>query len=262
VGSADPFRNDRAAEHGNAKLATALLTGAPRLIWLDLHHREPPPGIDNDPALAGGPAAPPSLRPRQPGDPDDPDFPVKGKGAEPPPPGQGNVGGDDGDQSDNEPPNPLWSAFPPWTYVATALLVLGAVALAVAMARRLGAPVVEPLPVVVRSSETALGRGRLYQRAKARAESLQILRDAAIVRLTRLLRLEPDVARPVLIEAVARSSGWPPAAVEHTLFGPPPDNDPDLVGAAVRLEQLVNAVTTENPGAQPVAAAPIEGEPR
>ncbi|WP_433051823.1 DUF4350 domain-containing protein [Dactylosporangium sp. CS-033363] len=289
VGSADPFRNDRAAEHGNAKLATALLTGAPRLIWLDLHHREPPPGVTNDPALAGGPAAPPSLRPHQPGDPDDPDFPVKGKGANPPPPGQGNVGGDDGDQNrDSEPPNPLWSAFPPWTYVATALLVLGAVALAVAMARRLGAPVVEPLPVVVRSSETAIGRGRLYQRAKARAESLQILRDAAIVRLTRLLRLEPDVQRPVLVEAVAASSGWPPAAVEHTLFGPPPDNDQELVGAAVRLEQLVtavttenpgaqpgnavttenpgaqpgNAVTTENPGAQPVAAAPIEGEPR
>ncbi|MEU7869600.1 DUF4350 domain-containing protein [Dactylosporangium sp. NPDC049140] len=264
VGSTDPFRNDRIGEHGNAKLATGLLTGAPRLIWLDLHRREPPPGITDDPGLAGAPGAPPSLRPvdpSNPGDPRDTDFPQAGRGATPNAPQPGN-GKNDEPRPPDDPPNPLWSAFPPWTYVATALAVLGVVALAVAMARRLGAPVVEPLPVVVRSSETAIGRGRLYQRAKARGESLQVLRDAAVVRLTRLLRLDPDVERPVLIEAVAASSGWPPPAVEHTLFGRPPDTDDELVAAAVSLEQLVNAVTTEQPGAQPAPAAPFEGEPR
>jgi hypothetical protein len=274
VGSADPFRNDRIDEHGNAKLATALLTGAPRLVWLDLHRREPPPGITNDPGLAGAGAAPPSLRPVDPANPDDPDeteFPVAGKGATARPPqarGGGVDGGDPKPQKD--PPNPLWSAFPRWTYPTTALLVVGVLVLAVAMARRLGAPVVEPLPVVVRSSETALGRGRLYQRARARPESLQVLRDAAVVRLTRLLRLDPGVERHLLVEAVAASSGWPPPLVGHTLFGPPPEDDADLVGAAVSLEQLVNAVTTERPGgtpdeqpgAQPAPAAPFEGEPR
>jgi hypothetical protein len=265
VGSADPFRNDRGGERGNAGLTTALLTGAPRLIWLDLHRHEPPPGVTNDPGLAGGPAAPASLRPLDPSaDPYETDFPIPGKGATARPPRQGNDNaGDDGDQPPQEqPPNPLWSAFPPWTYVATALLVLGVVLLAAATARRLGAPVVEPLPVVVRSSETALGRGRLYQRAKARPEALQILRDAAVVRLTRLLRLDPGIERAALVEAVAASSGWPPATVEHTLFGPPPANDAELVGAAVRLEQLVDAVTTEQPGTQPEAQPVFEGEPR
>ncbi|MFI5914547.1 DUF4350 domain-containing protein [Dactylosporangium sp. NPDC051541] len=264
VGSADPFRNDRAGEHGNAKLTTALVTGAPRLVWLDLHRREPPPGVTNDPGLAGAPEAPASLRPVDPANPGETDFPIPGAGSGARPPAQGNADGDNGDPppEPEDPPNPLWSAFPPWTYVVTALLALGVLALAVAMARRLGAPVVEPLPVVVRSSETAIGRGRLYQRARARPESLQILRDSAIVRLTRLLRLDPDIERGVLIEAVAASSGWPPPAVDLTLFGPPPDTDPEFVAAAVRLEQLVNAVTTEQPGTQPAAAAPVEGDPR
>ncbi|WP_432979694.1 DUF4350 domain-containing protein [Dactylosporangium sp. CA-233914] len=259
VGSADPFRNDRIGEHGNAKLATALLTGAPRLVWLDLHRAEPPPGVVDYPGLAGGPAAPPSLRPAEPGEPPDYDFPIDGKRQQQTQPRTGSVnGGEGGDAGSDDPPNPLWSAFPPWTYPVTALVALGVFLLGLARARRLGAPVVEPLPVIVRSSETALGRGRLYQRAKARAESLQVLRDAAIARMVRLLRLDPAVERPLLVEAVAASSGWPPAAVGHTLFGPPPENDTDLVEAAVRLEQLVNAVTTE----QPAAHAPFEGEPR
>ncbi|MER7275533.1 DUF4350 domain-containing protein [Dactylosporangium sp. NPDC000244] len=265
VGSADVFRNDRIGEHGNAALATGLLTAAPRLIWLDLHRREPPPGITNDPALAGASGAPPSLRPVDPSNPADPadrDFPQPGQRATGnQPTSQANSKNED-PKPPQEPPNPLWSAFPPWTYVATALVVLGVIALAVAMARRLGAPVVEPLPVVVRSSETAIGRGRLYQRAKARGESLQVLRDAAVVRLVRLLRLAPDVERPVLVAAVAAGSGWPPPSVEHTLFGPPPETDDELVAAAQRLEQLVNAVTTEQPGTQPAPAAPFEGEPR
>jgi hypothetical protein len=248
VGSADPFRNDRIGEHGNAALATALLTGAPRLVWLNLHRREPPPLVTDDPGLAGAPAAPPSLRPRRSGDPVERDFPIEGRRGEvervPPP----NIEGDD--ESDRaDPPNPLWVAFPKWVYPTTALLVLATIALAIARARRLGGPVVEPLPVVVRSSETASGRGRLYQRARARPEALQVLRDAALARLTRLLRLEADVEQAALIEAVAASSGWPPAAVGHALFGPPPENDAELVAAATQLEQLVAAVTTEQPGA-------------
>ncbi|GAA3283020.1 hypothetical protein Dvina_48540 [Dactylosporangium vinaceum] len=269
VGSADPFRNDRGDERGNAELTTALLTGAPRLVWLDLHRREPPPGVTNDPGLAGAPEAPASLRPVDPENPGETDFPIPGPGSTARPPARGDVNSDDGDQEQEQPPqppNPLWSAFPPWTYVVTAMLALGVIMLAVAMARRLGAPVVEPLPVVVRSSETALGRGRLYQRARARAESLQVLRHSAIVRLTRLLRLDADVTRGVLIEAVTASSGWPPPVVDQTLFGPPPATDADLVAAAVRLEQLVNAVTTEQPGTtpatQPNTAAPVEGDPR
>ncbi|MER7002422.1 DUF4350 domain-containing protein [Dactylosporangium sp. NPDC000555] len=282
VGSADPFRNDRIAEHGNAELATALLTGAPRLIWLDLHRREPPPLVTDDPGLKGAPGAPPSLRPVQSGEPGDTDFPVEGK-TRPRPVNPASGGGDQGDAPlPDDPPNPLWVAFPKWVYPTAALLVLGVALLAVARARRLGGPVVEPLPVVVRSSETASGRGRLYQRARARPEALRVLRDAALARLVRRLRLDPDVRPPALIEAVAASSGWPPATVEHVLFGPAPANDAELVAAAAHLEQLVDAATAQpsalgaasdagaatarppTPGATSKAAseAASEGEPR
>ncbi|MEV6928854.1 DUF4350 domain-containing protein [Dactylosporangium sp. NPDC051485] len=253
VGAADPFRNDRIGERGNARLATGLLTGAPRLIWLDLHHREPPPIVIDDPALNGAPVAPASLRPVQPSDPDERDFPRERRTPIPRPPvggasipaGQDNDGG--------SPPNPLWVAFPKWVYPTTALLLVGVVLLTVAGARRLGAPVVEPLPVVVRSSETATGRGRLYQRARARPEAIQILREAALGRMARLLRLDPDGDRTALVETVAARSGWPAAAVGHTLFGPAPANDADLVAAAATLDQLVSAIATEQ------AAAPGEG---
>ncbi|GAA0729691.1 DUF4350 domain-containing protein [Dactylosporangium roseum] len=259
VGSADPFRNDRIGEHDNAKLATGLLTRSPRLIWLDLHRHEPPPLVDNNPGLGGGSAAPPSLRPPSSGEPGDPDFPVRGKDGSDDP--QTTWGGDNGEEE--EPPNPLWQAFPPWTYVAAALLVIVFVLSALAQARRLGSPVVEPLPIVVRASETVAGRGRLYQRAKARAESLRTLRATALSRLTHLLRLEPDVDRRTLIEGVAAQSGWPAPLVEQVLFGPSPEDDVQLVQAATSLEQLLNAVATEHPVAATNApdAAP-EGESR
>ncbi|WP_346198523.1 DUF4350 domain-containing protein, partial [Couchioplanes caeruleus] len=43
IGAADPFRNDRAGEHGNGRLASGLLSRAPRVVWLDLHERESAP---------------------------------------------------------------------------------------------------------------------------------------------------------------------------------------------------------------------------
>ena len=268
IGSADPFRNDRIGERGNAELVTGLLTRAPKLIWLDLHRREPPPLVNNDPGLAGGPAAPPSLRPPTPSESADPEFPVKGT-ADPGEPQPGSGSGN----ADGEGSNPLWSMFPPWVYVVSALLVVLFVMLALAAGRRLGGIVVEPLPVVVRASETVSGRGRLYQRAKARGPSLQTLRDAALARLIRRLRLEPDVDRRTMIDTVAARSGWPPRLVDDLFFGPEPQDDAELVQAAVRLEQLINAVTTEAPAApaaataQSVAAAEApaaapEGEPR
>ncbi|GGM34619.1 DUF4350 domain-containing protein [Dactylosporangium sucinum] len=255
VGSADPFRNDRIGEHGNARLATGLLTGAPTLIWLDLHRNEPPPLVDKDPSLGSGPAAPPSLRPPASGEPADPEFPVRdedsGSG------GQPQAGGVDGDS--DAPPNPLLQAFPPWSQVAAALLIAIFVALAAAQARRLGGPVVEPLPVVVRATETVSGRGRLYLRARARDESLRTLREAAVARLSRLLRLEPETERQALVEAVAAQSGWPAELVEQTLFGPPPLDDDQLVAAATRLERLADAVAAQRPAASP--SSPADASP-
>jgi hypothetical protein len=122
---------------------------------------------------------------------------------------------------------------------------------ALARARRMGGPVVEPLPVVVRAGETVTGRGRLYRRARAREESLVTLRSAALSRMARLLRLDPGTDRETIVATVAASSGWPPYTVRDTLFGVPPEDDDSLVIAAVQLEALSQAlseaVTTEQP---------------
>jgi hypothetical protein len=235
VGAADPFRNDRIGEHGNERLAVGLLSRSPRVIWLDLHRREQQPGYVNDPALAGQPAAPPSLGPGSP----DPDFPL------PPtePPRRRANGNDDGDGGSGGSSNPLWEAFPPWLFAAIALLGLAAVLLAFARARRLGAPVAEPLPVTVRAKETVEGRGRLYQRAKARAPALRTLQGAARERLAHVLDLPPAPDRATLVAAVSQASGWPPADVDQTLFSDQPENDEAMVAAAVKLEALLAAVT-------------------
>jgi len=236
VGAADPFRNDRIGEHGNQRLAVGLLSRSPRVVWLDLHRRDQQPGYVDDPALAGQPAAPPSLGPGSP----DPDFPLPPTG----PPRRRANDNDDGDGGSlGGASNPLWSAFPPWLFAAIALLGLAAVLLALARSRRLGAPVAEPLPVTVRAKETVEGRGRLYQRAKARAPALRTLQGAARERLAHLLDLPPTVDRATLVVTVSQAAGWAAEDVDQTLFHDQPENDEAMVTAAVRLETLVAAVT-------------------
>jgi hypothetical protein len=234
VGATDPFRNDRIGEHHNEQLAVGLLSRARRVVWLDLHRREQQPGYVDDPALAGQPAAPPSLGPGSP----DPDFPLPPTERPRRRANSDNDGGGSGGGS-----NPLWQAFPPWLFATLALLGVGFVLLALARARRLGAPVAEPLPVTVRAKETVEGRGRLYQRAKARAPALGTLQSAARERLAHLLDLPPTADRATLVAAVSEATGWLPADVDRTLFHDEPENDEALVTAAVRLETLLGLVT-------------------
>ena len=97
--------------------------------------------------------------------------------------------------------------------------------------------------MTVRASETVEGRGRLYQRVKARGAALETLRAAAAERLAHLLGLGPDPDSAVMVAAVASHSGWPPQAVEDALYGEAPTDDEALVRAAATLESLLNAVT-------------------
>jgi hypothetical protein len=256
VGADDPFRNDRIGELHNAALATGLLSRYPRVVWLDLKHSEPPPGVVSEPPDANLPAAPPSLGT---GGSPDPDFPTPA-GADN---GDENGGSDSpqGGASDTSPPLPV----PPQFWAVLAMLAAAVVALAFARARRLGPPVTEPLPVLVRGVETVTGRGRLYRLGKARGPALKALRGAALQRLLPVLDLPTGPTAPesrggsgpggsgpagmhapsTVVDAVARRTGWDADRVEDVLYGPEPKNDTQLVQAVHDLYALLHDALTD-----------------
>jgi hypothetical protein len=237
IGANDVFRNDRIGEHGNATLATDLLTGTGRLIWLDVHRLEPPPAVDPG---ASADSAPPSLAPGSP----DPNFPTGDPGE----PGSGSSGGGDNGSGGGGSAPSVWSAFPPAAWATVALLLAAGVLMAAARGRRLDGPVGEPLPVTVPAAETVLGRGRLYRRAKARDTALSTRATATRQRLGHLFGLPADPPREVLVAAAAAQAGWSAADVESTLYPPAPADDEQLVAAAANLDGLLRAVTRTDGG--------------
>lgn len=241
VGATEPFRNDRLAEGGNGALATALLAGHDRLVWVDVHRLE-------------AQAAPVEL----------PGLPQYRRG--------------DRDRSDTG--DSFFGSFPPQLWAVLLLLFVAAALLAVAQARRLGPPVAEPLPVLVPAAETVTGRGRLYHRIRARRTSLDTLRAAAVARLARALDpLAPaperqlDTDGPARAEFVGKVAGWaavPPQTVRTVLFGPAPESDDELIASAADLDRLVAATLTSrlrpdapphHPGAPQTAPAVPPNEP-
>jgi hypothetical protein len=224
AGANDPFRNDRIDEHGNSALAVGLLAGAHRVVWLDVHKPEPGPEftgrVDPDPEAG-------SVGPGGPG----PGGPVAGD-----PDPEGRSPAEDSGPS-------LFDLFPAAAWAVLALVLLAALLAAVARSRRLGAPVPEPLPVLVPSTETVTGRGRLYQRSRDRGAALAVLRVAARERLAKLLDQPADVPGLTLAAAVAAHTGDDPETVHDLLYGPAPQSDEELVASAAALEELIGAVT-------------------
>ena len=109
-------------------------------------------------------------------------------------------------------------------------------------ARRLGPLVTEPLPVVVRASETVEGHARLYQSRRARDRVAATLRQAAVARLAPAIGL-PAAADPrAVTAALAARSALDEARVEALLYGPPPGNDAALVTLASELDALEGEV--------------------
>jgi hypothetical protein len=108
--------------------------------------------------------------------------------------------------------------------------------------RRIGPLVAEQLPVVVRASETVEGRGRLYRSRRARDRAAEALRTATLQRMLPRLGLGHDAEPPAVAQAVAERCGLYPQTVAHTLFGPPPANDPDLVNLAHELDNIERQV--------------------
>jgi uncharacterized protein DUF4350 len=228
AGSADPFRGDRLAEHDNARLAVDLLSTKPTVVWLDLHAVEGKPKTFSENPGQGQPL--PSLQPGN--ERTRPDASPRPQSSYVDQPREFEAGSAEPD-----------SPFPDWLLPLVLMLLLAFVALAFARGRRLGAPVTEPLPIDVRGAETALGRAKLYRRAKARGAALETLRIEARRRLAAALKTGTD--RVQLIDALAARTGHPRDWLETVLFGPEPEDDSGLESRTTELLRLVQQVTRE-----------------
>ncbi|HET6817191.1 MAG TPA: DUF4350 domain-containing protein [Mycobacteriales bacterium] len=136
----------------------------------------------------------------------------------------------------------LLALLPDRVLWATLQLLLAVVVLALWRARRIGPVVPEPLPVVVRATETVEGRARLLRAARARDTAASALRAAAAERMRDRLGLASDTTPEAVVESVARRSKWRAADVLQTLYGPPPEGDSQLLRLSRDLDQLDRAV--------------------
>jgi hypothetical protein len=132
--------------------------------------------------------------------------------------------------------------MPPHVWWIVLQLCLVVALVAIWKGRRIGPLVAEQLPVVVRASETVEGRGRLYRSRRARDRAAEALRTAALQRMMPRIGLGHDAQPPAVVSAVAERCGLDPQAVAHTLFGPPPGSDPDLVHLAHQLDNIERQV--------------------
>jgi hypothetical protein len=229
VGAADPFRNDRAGEHGNAGFARELLARTEKVVWLDLHKREGPPPASPPPTEE------PTIAPEEPQE----QEPQQTE----PQPAPATGGGEQDEASGSGQPPPFWEMFPPAVQAALLLALLAFIALALASARRLGVPVAEPLPVRVRAAETVRGLGGLYRRARTRSTSLKTVQAAARSRLIAHYGLPPELGADELAAHVARETGREEDDVRQVLSGSVPNTDEDMAGAATEAQNLVREVT-------------------
>jgi Zn-dependent protease len=126
-------------------------------------------------------------------------------------------------------------------------LQLGVAVLLAALwrSRRLGPLVPEPLPVVVRASETAEGHAGLYRSRRARGRAAAALRTALLNRTLPALGLPPDAGAADVVAAFSARSGSGQDRIEAMLFGPAPRDDTALVALADELDALEKEVRTQ-----------------
>jgi hypothetical protein len=129
-------------------------------------------------------------------------------------------------------------------YLVTVQLCIAAVLAALWRVRRLGPLVPEPLPVVVRASETVEGHAGLYRSRRARGRAAAALRSAMLARTLPALGLAPDARPGEVVAAFSARSGSGQTRIEAMLFGPVPGDDAALVALADDLDVLESEVRT------------------
>jgi hypothetical protein len=128
---------------------------------------------------------------------------------------------------------------PRWLKLAVLQLFVVVLVVALWRARRLGAVVREPLPVVVRAAEAVEGRSRLYRASRSRGTAAEALRAGARDRLARRLGLGPETSRAAMVASVVARTGSDPVATDALLYGAAPRDDDALVVLADDLDILL-----------------------
>ncbi|MHA7175508.1 DUF4350 domain-containing protein [Arthrobacter sp. Sr24] len=131
---------------------------------------------------------------------------------------------------------------PAWMFPTAAWLMLVAVVGVLWRGRRNGPLVAEPLPVIVKASETMAGRARLYQDARAVDTATGTLRHASLTRLAHALRLGHAAEPSAVVEAVAAASSRSSAQIHAILLGEPPTTEKDMLRIAADLAALEEEV--------------------
>ncbi|MFN8147743.1 MAG: DUF4350 domain-containing protein [Candidatus Nanopelagicales bacterium] len=144
--------------------------------------------------------------------------------------------------STDQPPS-VTDLVPSWVGWALLQLALAVLVIVWWRGRRLGRVVVEPLPVVVRATESVEGRARLYRRGGARGRAADALREGTASRLRSRLGLPRTAALADLAAAVATRTGRTQADVLALLEpGSAPSDDASLTALADTLDTLENEV--------------------
>ncbi|GED96129.1 DUF4350 domain-containing protein [Gordonia crocea] len=127
-----------------------------------------------------------------------------------------------------------------WPMIGLGFFVL--IAMMLWRGRRFGALVAEPLPAVVKATETTEARGRLYHSAADAQRAAQQLREYALRTMPRRLGVSRHAPVDDVIAAVCRATGRDHAAVTALLAGPLPVDTDDLVRFATDLSTLEEEV--------------------
>jgi Domain of unknown function (DUF4350) len=137
----------------------------------------------------------------------------------------------------------LGDLVPTWVHWALLQIVIAVLVIVWWRGRRLGRVVVEPLPVVVRATETVEGRARLYRRGRARGRAADELRAATTSRIRGRLALPLTAEVDTIATAAAARTGRPTSEVARLLGpGSEPSDDASLTGLADTLDTLENEV--------------------
>ena len=141
-------------------------------------------------------------------------------------------------------PRSLESLYPRPVYLVSIEIGVAVLLTALWRTRRFGPLVPEPLPVVVRASETVEGHGRLYRSRRARDRAAAALRAATLARITLRLGLPRDVTPDVACQELAGRTGRGQDEIRALLYGPVPQDDAALVTLATDLDTLEGQVLT------------------